>query len=113
MAQSPLVSTAWLGDHLNDPDLRIVEVCSLRDDKTYHEGHIPGAMWVYWKSACWHDSDRDFVTPAAMAELFGEMGIGPSPPTERKPLPHHHTAALNHTAAAAETPAPGLRAPHP
>jgi thiosulfate/3-mercaptopyruvate sulfurtransferase len=76
MASSPLVSTAWLEDHLNDPDLRIIEVCSLRDDKTYHEGHIPGAMWVYWKSACWHDSDRDFVTPAAMAKLFGEMGIG-------------------------------------
>jgi thiosulfate/3-mercaptopyruvate sulfurtransferase len=33
-------------------------------------------MWVYWKSACWHDSDRDFITPAAMAKLFGEMGIG-------------------------------------
>lgn len=77
MASSPLVSTAWLEDHLNDPDLRIVEVCSLRDDKTYHEGHIPGAMWVYWKSACWHDTDRDFVPPAAMARLFGEMGIGP------------------------------------
>ena len=74
MASSPLVSTAWLEDHLSDPDLRIVEVCSLRDDKTYHEGHIPGAMWVYWKSACWQDSDREFVTPAAMARLFGEHG---------------------------------------
>ena len=42
MASSPLVTTAWLEDHLADPDLRIVEVCSLRDDKTYHEGHIPG-----------------------------------------------------------------------
>ena len=77
MASSPLVSTAWLEEHLADPDLRIIEVCSLRDDKTYHEGHIPGAMWVYWKSACWHETDRDFVTPAAMAKLFGGMGIGP------------------------------------
>jgi thiosulfate/3-mercaptopyruvate sulfurtransferase len=77
MASSPLVSTAWLEEHLADPDLRIIEVCSLRDDKTYHEGHIPGAMWVYWKSACWHETDRDFITPAAMAKLFGSMGIGP------------------------------------
>ena len=77
MASSPLVSTAWLEDHLADPDLRIIEVCNVRDDKTYHEGHIPGAMWVYWKSACWHETDRDFVTPAAMAKLFGGMGIGP------------------------------------
>ena len=77
MVAAPLVTTTWLQDHLADPDLRIVEVCSLRDDKVYREGHIPGAIWVYWKSACWHDSDRDFVTSAVMAERFARMGIGP------------------------------------
>ena len=77
MESSLLVSTAWLEDHLADPDLRILEVCNLNDDKTYNEGHIPGALWLYWKSACWHETDRDFVTPAAMAKLFGSMGIGP------------------------------------
>lgn len=77
MDSSPLVSTAWLEKHLADPDLRVIEICSLRDDKTYHEGHIPGAMWLYWKSACWHETDREFVTPAAMAQLFGGMGISP------------------------------------
>ncbi len=77
MASSSLVSTGWLEDHLEDPDLRIVEVCSLRDDKAYHEGHIPGAMWLFWKTACWHETNREFVTPAAMAKLFGGMGIGP------------------------------------
>jgi thiosulfate/3-mercaptopyruvate sulfurtransferase len=77
MDSSPLVSTAWLEDHLADPDLRIIEVCSVRDDKIYREGHIPGAMWVYWKSACWHETDRDFITPAALAKMLGGMGIGP------------------------------------
>lgn len=77
MVSSPLVTTDWLEDHLADPDLRIIEVCSITDDKAYHEGHIPGAMWVYWKSACWQDSDRDFITPAELAKLFGGMGIGP------------------------------------
>ena len=77
MDSSPLVSTAWLEDHLADPDLRIVEVCNLNDDKTYREGHIPGALWFYWKSACWHETDRDFIAPAAMAKLFGGLGIGP------------------------------------
>ena len=77
MESSPLVSTAWLEDHLAEPELRILEVCNLNDDKTYNEGHIPGAQWLYWKSACWHETDRDFVTPAAMAKLFGSMGIGP------------------------------------
>jgi thiosulfate/3-mercaptopyruvate sulfurtransferase len=77
MDHLPLVSTAWLDDHLADPDLRILEVCNLNDDKTYNEGHIPGALWLYWKSACWHETDREFVTPAAMAQLFGRLGIGP------------------------------------
>jgi thiosulfate/3-mercaptopyruvate sulfurtransferase len=74
---SPLVSTAWLEQHLADPDLRILEICNIRDDKAYREGHIPGAQWLYWKSACWHETDRDFVTPAAIAKLFGSLGIGP------------------------------------
>lgn len=77
MGASPIVTTDWLEKNLADPNLRIIEVCSLKDDKTYHEGHIPGAMWVYWKSACWQESDRDFVTPSEMAALFGSMGIGP------------------------------------
>jgi len=77
MVSSPLVSTAWLEKHLGDPDLRVIEISNVRDDKLYHEGHVPGAMWVFWKSACWHESNRDFVTPAAMAHLFGGMGISP------------------------------------
>jgi thiosulfate/3-mercaptopyruvate sulfurtransferase len=77
MNSSALVSTAWLADHLANPDLRILEICNIRDDKTYREGHIPGALWLYWKSACWHETDREFVTPAAMAQLFGRLGIGP------------------------------------
>ncbi len=77
MASSSLVSTAWLEQHLADPDLRILEVCNIRDDKAYREGHIPGALWFYWKTACWHETDRDFITPAAMAKLFGSVGIGP------------------------------------
>jgi len=74
---SPLVSTAWLEEHLADPDLRILEICNVRDDKTYHEGHIPGAQWLFWKAACWHESDRDFISQQAMAKLFGRLGIGP------------------------------------
>ena len=43
---SPMVSTAWLAQHLADPDIRIFEVCSLNNDKVYREGHIPGAFEV-------------------------------------------------------------------
>jgi thiosulfate/3-mercaptopyruvate sulfurtransferase len=51
---SPLVSPEWLEQHVGDPDLRIIEICNLDDDKTYNEGHIPGATWLYWKGECWH-----------------------------------------------------------
>jgi thiosulfate/3-mercaptopyruvate sulfurtransferase len=77
MAASPLVTTAWLEEHLADPALRIIEVCSRADDKAYRDGHIPGAAWVYWKSVCWHETDRQLISPAAMARIFGGMGIGP------------------------------------
>lgn len=78
MSQSPLVSPAWLAEHLDDPQIRVLEVCSLPDDATYRKGHIPGAQWVYWKTACWHETDRELIAPAEMARQLGAMGIGPN-----------------------------------
>lgn len=57
---TPLVSTAWLADHLNDPVVRIVDIrghvlpanvppphyFNHRDD--YDRSHIPGAAFVDW-----------------------------------------------------------------
>ncbi len=77
MVSPPLVSTDWLAQHLADPDLRVIEVCNLRDRTAYRSGHVPGATWLYWKTACWHETNREFVTPEAMARLFGSLGIGP------------------------------------
>ncbi len=51
-SDSPLVSTGWLADRLNDPDIRIVDATWFlpgvgRDGRAeYDEGHIPGA--VFW-----------------------------------------------------------------
>ena len=36
-----LVSTQWVEDHLNDPNIRIIE--SNEDALLYASGHIPGA----------------------------------------------------------------------
>ncbi len=77
MPKPPFVSTAWLADHLDDPDIRVVEIGSSSDRSPYRAGHVPGATWLYWKAACWHETDRQFVTPQAMAALFGGLGIGP------------------------------------
>jgi len=75
MSKSPLVSSEWLTTHLNDPDVRIIEVSADKSDEVYAAGHIPGAQWWYWKDLCWHDTDREFVTPAELAERLGQRGI--------------------------------------
>lgn len=45
----PLVSAAWLHDHLADPDLRVVDVRWYLDGRSgrdaYRGGHVPGAVF--------------------------------------------------------------------
>ena len=41
-----LVSTDWVAEHLNDPNVRIVE--SDEDVLLYDMGHIPGAIKLDW-----------------------------------------------------------------
>ena len=73
--ESALVSPAWLAQHLDDPGVRIIEVSSVPDDAIYRSGHIPGAVWWYWKDALWHPTDRDFPTPREMAPRLGRVGV--------------------------------------
>ena len=74
---APLVTTDWLEAHLDDPSVKIIEVSLAETNDVYAAGHIPGAMWWYWKDLCWHRTDREFITPAEMAERLGSAGIGP------------------------------------
>jgi thiosulfate/3-mercaptopyruvate sulfurtransferase len=72
-----LVSGEWLATHLDDADLRIIEVCASPDDTEYRQGHIAGAVRWYWKDALWHATDREFPTPEDMASRLGGSGIAP------------------------------------
>jgi thiosulfate/3-mercaptopyruvate sulfurtransferase len=74
---SELVSPAWLADRLGSPELRVIEVSSVPDDTAYRAGHIPGAVWWYWKTAFWHDTDREFPTSETMAARLGRVGVSP------------------------------------
>ncbi len=73
---SALVSTTWLAEHLESPNLHVIEVSSASDDASYREGHVPGAHWWFWKEALWHETDRTFAAPAKLAERLGAMGVG-------------------------------------
>jgi thiosulfate/3-mercaptopyruvate sulfurtransferase len=70
-----IVSTDWLAGHLDDPQVRVLEVWSEIEDTTFRRGHIPGALRWFWKNLCWHATDREFVTPDALAARLGPQGI--------------------------------------
>ena len=73
---SPIVSTEWLANRLLDPTIKVIEVSSkLGDEAPYETNHIPGALNFYWKDLCWHNSDREFVTPGELANRLGKVGI--------------------------------------
>ena len=72
---TPLIDDNWLEAHLDDPNLIILEVSFYEPDRaSYFQGHAPGAFYVPWKEFCWHDSDREFASPAVMAARLAEYG---------------------------------------
>jgi thiosulfate/3-mercaptopyruvate sulfurtransferase len=72
-ANDVLVETDWVAEHLNDDDVRIVEVDE--NPALYAEAHIPGAIGFDWKSELQDQVKRDFLTPEQFGELMGSRGI--------------------------------------
>jgi thiosulfate/3-mercaptopyruvate sulfurtransferase len=71
-----LVTTDWLAGHLNDPDIRIVEVDE--DTDAYGRGHIPGAVAVNWNTDLQDPLRRDFIDPEQFAKLQDSIGVSPT-----------------------------------
>jgi thiosulfate/3-mercaptopyruvate sulfurtransferase len=69
-----LVSTDWVAEHANDPNVRIVE--SDEDVLLYDVGHVPGAIKVDWHTELQHQVVRDYIDKEAFAKLVGSKGIG-------------------------------------
>jgi thiosulfate/3-mercaptopyruvate sulfurtransferase len=69
-----LVSTQWVADHLNDPNLRIVE--SNEDILLYDKGHIPGAIKIDWVGDLNDPLIRDYLDADRFAKLLSSKGIG-------------------------------------
>jgi thiosulfate/3-mercaptopyruvate sulfurtransferase len=72
-AKDVLVETDWLEQHLDDENIRIVEVDE--NPALYAEAHIPGAIGFDWKKDLQDQVKRDFLGPEAFGELFGSRGI--------------------------------------
>lgn len=69
-----LVSTQWVADHLDDPNVRILE--SDEDLLLYEIGHIPGALKLDWQTQMQQPVIRDFVDKAGFERLMRERGVG-------------------------------------
>jgi len=70
-----LVSTEWVAQHLNDPNVRIIE--SNEDDLLYASGHIPGAVEVSWTGDLNDQIVRDYVGQDDFQALARRIGITP------------------------------------
>ena len=91
----PLVSTDWLGEHLSEPNLRVVDIrgyvkktdlgngrqraeyLAARDE--YDEAHIPGAVYIDWTRDITDREDPvpvQIAPPDRFAALVGSLGIG-------------------------------------
>ena len=68
-----LVETSWVAEHLNDPNVRILE--SDEDPLLYAIGHIPSAAQVDWFSTLQHPLRRDFLTKEQFEEVASKLGI--------------------------------------
>jgi thiosulfate/3-mercaptopyruvate sulfurtransferase len=68
-----LVTTQWVADHLEDPNVRIVE--SDEDILLYDIGHIPGAVKLDWHTDLQAPVERDFIDKAGFEQLMSRAGI--------------------------------------
>jgi thiosulfate/3-mercaptopyruvate sulfurtransferase len=69
-----LVDASWVEQHLNDPNVVIVEVDE--DTSAYAKGHIRNAVKLDWKKDLQDPVRRDFVDRAGFEALLSERGIG-------------------------------------
>ncbi len=72
-AKDVLVETDWVADHLDDDEIRIVEVDE--NPALYAEAHIPGAIGFDWKTDLQDQVKRDFLDPEDFGRLMGSHGI--------------------------------------
>jgi thiosulfate/3-mercaptopyruvate sulfurtransferase len=81
---SPLVSTAWLAEHLGSPDLVVLDGSFFlpnqnRNAQTeYQQAHIPGGLFFDIDAIADHNTALPHMlpTPEDFADAVGKLGIG-------------------------------------
>jgi thiosulfate/3-mercaptopyruvate sulfurtransferase len=73
--EAALVSPEWAQQHLEDPNVRFVEVDV--DTAAYEQSHLPGAVGWNWTTQLSDGVRRDIVSREELSTLLSESGIGP------------------------------------
>jgi thiosulfate/3-mercaptopyruvate sulfurtransferase len=68
-----LVSTQWVAEHQNDPNVRLIEVDV--DTTAYDQGHIAGAVGWNWQTQLQDNIRRDLIDKATLEKLLGQSGV--------------------------------------
>jgi thiosulfate/3-mercaptopyruvate sulfurtransferase len=71
-----LVTTEWLGEHLNDPNVRVLEV-DYDPANAYELGHIPGSALIDWKRDINDPIRRDILSKQQFEQLLSGLGATP------------------------------------
>lgn len=71
-----LVSTEWVAQHRDDPNIRIIE--SNEDPLLYAAGHIPGAVQVDWTHDLNDALRRDYLNKQGFESLMARIGVTPA-----------------------------------
>ncbi len=73
---SLLVTAKWLHDHLDDPALRVIDLSPISD---YQDGHIPGAVHLWWQDTIEVHNDvyGMMVGNSGVEQLVRDSGITP------------------------------------
>ena len=72
---SPVVSTAWLAEHLNDPTVVVLHLANARRD--YTAGHIPGArfLWLNDIAPSTPDLNTELPSVAHLDSVLETLGV--------------------------------------
>ncbi|WP_138431148.1 sulfurtransferase [Fodinibius saliphilus] len=71
--EQTLVTLDWASEHLNDKDVRFVEIDV--DTQSYDSGHIPGAIGWNWKTQLQDQLRRTIASKEDFEKLLQESGI--------------------------------------
>jgi thiosulfate/3-mercaptopyruvate sulfurtransferase len=72
-AKDVLVTTDWLAENIDNPDIRIVEVDE--DTSAYDRSHIRNAIGLNWRSDLQDPVKRDFISAPGFEKLLDANGI--------------------------------------